>query len=95
MHPFWFVNYFYLQIKYIALIGINQLKSNDHAKVLQILDLLKNLDRYLDCSYDEARKIIKKYSLANHITRESIDKYIRNFPDSTFRFYYEMKLSEL
>ena len=69
--------------------------DNDNAKILQILDLLKNLDRYLDCSYDEARKIIKKYSLANHITRESIDKYIRNFPDSTFRFYYEMHLSEL
>ena len=69
--------------------------DNDNAKILQILDLLKNLNRYLDCSYDEARKIIKKYSLANHITRESIDKYIRNFPDSTFRFYYEMQLSEL
>ena len=69
--------------------------SNDNAKILQILDLLKNLDRYLDCSYDEARKKIKKHSLANHITRESIDKYIRNFPDSTFRFYYEMQLDKL
>ncbi len=69
--------------------------DNDNVKVLQILDLLKNLDRYLDCSNDEARKIIKKYSLANQITRESIDKYIRSFPDSTFRFYYEMQLSEL
>ena len=69
--------------------------DNDNAKVLQLLDLLKNLDRYLDCSYDEARKKIKKHSLANHITRESIDKYIRNFPDSTFRFYYEMQLDEL
>ena len=40
-------------------------------------------------------KKYKKHSLANHITRESIDKYIRNFPDSTFRFYYEMQLDEL
>lgn len=30
--------------------------DNDNVKVLQILDLLKNLDRYLDCSYEEARK---------------------------------------
>ena len=31
--------------------------DNDNAKVLQLLDLLKNLDRYLDCSYDEARQL--------------------------------------
>ena len=69
--------------------------DNDNVKALQLLDLLKNLDRYLDCSYDEAREKIKKYSLANQITRESLDKYIRNFPDSTFRFYYEMQLYEV
>ena len=68
--------------------------TNDNANVLQLLDLLKNLDHYLDCSYDEAREIIKKYSLANKITKESIDKYIRFFPDSTFRFFYEMRLGE-
>ena len=68
--------------------------NNDNVNVLQLLDLLKNLDRYLDCSYEEAREIIKKYSLANHITRESIDKFIRFFPDSTFRFFYEMRLGE-
>jgi hypothetical protein len=33
--------------------------DNDNAKVLQLLDLLKNLDRYSDCSYDEARKRTK------------------------------------
>ena len=68
--------------------------TNDNANVLQLLDLLKNLDHYLDCSYDEAREIIKKYSLANQITRESLDKFIRFFPDSTFRFFYEMRLGE-
>ncbi len=31
----------------------------------------------------------------NQKTRESLDKFIRFFPDSTFRFYYEMQLGEL
>ena len=33
--------------------GFSLANYNDNVKVLQILDLLKNLDRYLDCSYDE------------------------------------------
>lgn len=68
--------------------------DNDNVNVLQLLDLLKKLDCYLDCSYDEAREKIKKYSLANKITRETIDKFIRFFSDSTFRFFYEMQLGE-
>ena len=68
---------------------------NDNVKVLQLLELLKNLDSYLDNDYDEAREKIKKYSLANHITKEAIDQYIRKFPDSTFRYYYEMRLDNV
>jgi len=69
--------------------------SGDNVKVLQLLELLKNLDSYLDSDYDEAREKIKKYSLANQITREAIDKYIRKYPDSTFRYYYEMRLDNV
>ena len=73
----------------------NVLISNDNVKVLQLLGLLKNLDSYLDNDYYEAREKIKKYSLANHITKEAIDQYIRKFPDSTFRYYYEMRLDNV
>ncbi len=69
--------------------------SEENVKVLQLLELLKNLDSYLDSSYDEARETIKNYSLANHITREAVDKYIRKYPDSTFRYYYEMRLDNV
>ena len=57
--------------------------------------LLKNLDSFLDCDYDEAREKIKNYSLSNHITREEIDRYIRRYPDSTFRYFYEMRLDHV
>lgn len=69
--------------------------SGENYKVLQLLELLKNLDSYLDSNYDEAREKIKNYSLANHITIEEIDRYIRRYPDSTFRYYYEMRLDHV
>ena len=69
--------------------------SNENVKVLQLLELLKNLDSYLDSNYDEARERIKQFSLSNNITKEKIDRYIRNYPDSTFRYYYEMRLDNV
>ena len=69
--------------------------SEDNVKTLQLLELLKNLDAYLDGNYDEARKKIRSYCLSNGITRTDIDKYIRKFPDSTFRNYYEMRLFDV
>ena len=69
--------------------------TNENAGVLRLLELLKNLDSYLDCGYAEAREKIKAYSLANIITKRDVDRYIRAFPDSTFRFYYEMRLDDV
>ena len=69
--------------------------TDENVRVLQLLELLKNLDTYLDDDYDEAREKIKNYTLANHITRNEIDKYIRKYPDSTFRYYYEMRLDNV
>lgn len=66
-----------------------------NVKVLQLLELLKNLNNYLDICYEEAREKLKYYSLENHITKDDIDKYIRAFPDSTFRHYYEMRLGHV
>lgn len=56
-----------------------------NVKVLQLLELLKNLSNYLDICYEEAREKLKYYSLENHITKDDIDKYIRAFPDSPQR----------
>ena len=69
--------------------------SSENVKVLQLLELLKNLDSYLDSDYGEAREKIQNYSLSNHIFRDDIDRYIRRYPDSTFRYYYEMRLDHV
>ena len=44
---------------------------------------------------EEANKIIRNYINANDITKSGIDKYIREYPDSTFRNYYELKLDNV
>ena len=69
--------------------------SAENVHVLQLLGLLKNLDRYMDVNYNETREKIGKYVLTNHIKKADIDRYIRYYPDSTFRFYYEMRLDDV
>ena len=69
--------------------------TNENVNVLRLLDLLKNLDSYLDCSYAEAREQIKSYSSATKIRGRDIDRYIREFPNSAFKFYYEMGLDRV
>lgn len=69
--------------------------TNENACVLQLLDLLKDLDFYLDGDYEIVKEKVSAYVVANKITREAIDRYIRAFPDSTFRNYYEMELDHV
>lgn len=68
---------------------------DQNVRVLQLLELLKNLNAYLDVDYEEAREKLKCHALENHITKEDIDRYIRAYPDSTFRYYYEMRLDRV
>ena len=63
--------------------------------VLQLLDLLKNLDVYLDDDYDEARKKISQFVQIHNITRKDIDLYIRKFPVAVFKYYYELRLEDV
>ena len=65
-------------------------KEND--KVLQLLDLLKNLDLYVDDDNDRAADLLEKYIRINQINRECVDSYISQYPDVTFRHFYEMRL---
>lgn len=69
--------------------------TNENVDVLRLLDLLKDLESYLDCGFAEARERIKSYSQATKISGKDIDLYIREFPRSTFKFYYEMGLDRV
>ena len=67
----------------------------ENVYVLQILDLLKNLDAYLDYTYDEAKLKFAEYIHLHEIKRADVDKYIRNYPVVIFKNYYELELDHV
>ena len=69
--------------------------TNENVYILQMLDLLSNLDTYSDYAYEDARKYFLKYIEAHKITRDDVDQYIRRFPLTAFRFYYELRLDNV
>ena len=67
--------------------------TKENVYVLQMLELLKNLDAYLDYSYEEAREKFAEYISIHGITRCDVDLYIRKYPVATFKYYYELGLA--
>lgn len=66
--------------------------TKENVYVLQMLELLKNLDAYLDYSYEEAREKFAEYISIHGIKRSDVDMYIRKYPVATFKYYYELGL---
>lgn len=69
--------------------------TKENVYVLQMLELLKNLDIYLDYSYDEARERFAEYISIHGIKRCDVDLYIRKYPISIFKYYYELELDHV
>ena len=69
--------------------------TNENVKILQLLEMIKIVDEYMDGSYADAGEKIKNYIISNDIKREDIDRYIRNYPLTIFRNYYEMGLDDV
>lgn len=69
--------------------------TKDNVYVLQMLELLKNLDAYLDYSYDEARDKFAEYIKLHKIKKSDVDLYIRKYPNVIFKYYYEMRLEHV
>lgn len=69
--------------------------TKENVYVLQMLELLKNLDAYLDYSYAEAKDKFAEYISVHGIKRSDVDCYIRNYPVSIFKYYYELELDHV
>ena len=69
--------------------------TKENVYVLQMLELLKNLDAYLDYSYEEAREKFAEYISFHGIKRSDVDMYIRKYPVATFKYYYELGLDHV
>lgn len=66
--------------------------NKQNYQVLQFLDLLKDIDRYADYEVENLQELIAEYVQRSGITKENIDRYIRLYPDKTYRNFYEMRL---
>lgn len=69
--------------------------DSSNVYVLQLLDLLKNIDLYIDGDYEEAKPKVYNYIKKHNITKKDIDQYIRYYPMSVFKNYYEMELEDV
>lgn len=66
--------------------------TNENYKVLRFLDLLKGIDEYADEDKMVVQSHLKAYVKDCHITKEEVDKYIKNFPLVIYKNMYEMGL---
>ena len=68
--------------------------TKEDVYILQMLELLKNLDAYLDCTYEEAREKFAEYISVCEITKSDVEMYIKEYPESTLKYYYKLELDK-
>ena len=66
--------------------------TKDNYNVLQLLDLLKDLERYVDDDMSAAAERISAYIRELGIRRTDVDEYIVLFPDRVYKYIYKTRL---
>ena len=67
----------------------------DNVYVLQLLDILKDFDKYSEESYESAGEKVREFLKSHGIRKEDIDRYLRKYPASVFRYYYELEMKNV
>ena len=66
--------------------------TEENYKILQFLDLLKDIDIFADQIGNELVERLANYLKDEKITEADIDRYISFYPDKVYRNFYEMRL---
>ena len=66
--------------------------NDDNYRILQLLDLLKNLDYYGETDDKEIKEKILRYMTASEIGFSDLDGYLSLYPDKIYRNMYEKGL---
>jgi len=66
--------------------------NNDNYYILQLLDLLKDFDKYVDEDIQYTSKRLIEYIKEKNIKQNEVDKYIGLYPDRIYKVIYEMRL---
>ncbi len=69
--------------------------TKENVRVLQMLELLENLDAYLDCSYEEAREKFAEYISVCGITKNDVELYIKEYSETTLRYFSDLQLDQI
>ena len=69
--------------------------TKENVYVLQMLELLKNLDAYLDSTYVEAQRKFAEYISINRITKNDVELYINEYPESTLKYFSDLQLEQI
>lgn len=69
--------------------------TKENVYVLQMLELLVNLDTYLDYTYEEAREKFAEYISVYGITQNDVELYIKEYLESTLENYYELEMDRV
>lgn len=69
--------------------------TKENVRVLQMLDILVKLDAYLDCSYEEAREKFAEYISVCGITKNDVELYIKEYPESTLKAFCKLELDKI
>ncbi|MGN0617583.1 MAG: DUF6088 family protein [Ruminiclostridium sp.] len=66
--------------------------TEDNFRVLQFLDLLKDLEKYSELYGQELTDCLKRYMKMFNISKSELDKYLPLYPDKIYRTIYETEL---
>lgn len=69
--------------------------NESNYKVLQLLELLKDLNIYADNEPELVKNQLVQYIKTNQINRDEVDRYISEFPLKTYKYIYEMRLDNI
>ncbi|MBR5970647.1 MAG: hypothetical protein IK016_09935 [Lachnospiraceae bacterium] len=69
--------------------------TNQNVDVLRLLELLKHLEYYMDEEYDDVKDHIREYIDTHSIKKKDVDQYIRRFPLTVFKNYYELEMEHV
>ena len=64
-------------------------------KVLQLLELLKDIDEYADEDNENVQEQLFAYIRKNRISREKVDQYLEYFTMKIYKSIYEMRLEHV
>lgn len=66
--------------------------NEDNYRILQLLDLLKDVEKYSDVEPELIKNRLCSYIRKNQITRNEVDLYIGMFPLKVYKNIFEMRL---